>query len=563
MEQNRVLIIGLDGATFDLIRPWAEQGFLPNLQSLMTQGAWGELHSTIQPITAPAWTTMITGVNQGKHGLYDFVRRKIDSYSMEITNASHVNAPTIFDLASRQEKRVVAINVPYTFPPRPVNGICIGGPFAPVVSPDLVHPAEFFTRLKDIAPDYFILPDYEATHADPMAEYARRLLKEVELRERVSLALMDSEEWDLFMVVIMATDEVQHAFWHCMNTKPGERDYPYRNAIRDVYQRADEAIGRLLERSRRDHDKRTYALVVSDHGFGHSKYMINLNRWLMEKGLMTFQPADDFGLRAMKRKAVKQLATAYRRYLPSKVRELLRNRMGNHVFERMKGEIESALFTSGVDWQSTRVYALGAGGNLFVNLRGREPQGVVEPGTEYEQLRSEVIQALQEFKDPETGEALVARTYRREELYQGSNVEQAPDLIIEWKDYANWGRGRYDSHAPVFEINKTLEFTEIPLTGTHRPLGVLVANGPGINAGTHIQGSNVLDIAPTVLGLMGLSGPQTLDGHFLQAAFKPEIVEDILRTSTDEGQPVNEADYQFTKEESELIEEHLRSLGYL
>ena len=432
-----------------------------------------------------------------------------------------------------------------------------------MVSPELVHPSEFFTRLKEIAPDYFILPDYEATHADPMAEYARRLKKEVELRERVSLALMNSEEWDLFMVVIMAMDEVQHAFWHCMDAKPGEPEYPYRNAIRDVYQRADEAIGRLLEHIKQDHDKPTYSFVVSDHGFGHSKYMINLNRWLMEKGFMAFQPADGFRLGATTRKVVKQLATAYRRYLPSRVRELLRKRMGNQAFERMKGEIESTLFTSGVDWLTTRVYALGAGGNLFVNLRGREPQGIVEPGTEYENLRNEVIQALQELKDPESGDTLVARTYRREELYQGPYVERAPDLIIQWKDYANWGRGRYDSHAPVFESHKKIDFTEIPLTGTHRPEGILIANGPGVEAVVHLQGRNLLDIAPTVLSLLELPGYQALDGHFLQAAFKPEMVKDILRTPTVEGQPVNEADYQFTQEESEIIEEHLRSMGYL
>ena len=526
MEENRVLIIGLDGATFNLIRPWAEQGYLPNLQKLMAQGAWGEMQSTIQPITAPAWTTMITGVNQGKHGLYDFVRRKTDSYAMEVTNASHVNAPTFFDLASQQKKRVIAINVPYTFPPRPVNGICIGGPFAPVVSPELVYPEEFFTRLKEIAPDYFILPDYEATHADPMAAYAQRLIKEVELREQVSIALMDSEEWDLFMVVIMATDEVQHAFWHCMDAKPGDPNYPYRNAIREVYERADRAIGRLLERANQDDDKPTYTFVVSDHGFGHSKYMINLNRWLMEKGLLAFQSAEDNRLGAAKRKAVKQLATAYRRYLPSRVRELLRRRMGNRAFERMKGEIESALFTSGLDWPSTRVYALGAGGNLFVNLRGREPQGSVEPGIEYEELRTEVIQALQEFEDPETGEALVRRTYRREELYQGPYLERAPDLIIQWKDYANWGRGRYDSHAPVFESNKKIDFTEIPLTGTHRPEGILIANGPAIKPGTHLQGSHLLDVAPTILSLLELPGHQGLDGHFLQDAFKPEMVKE-------------------------------------
>ena len=141
---QKVLVIGLDGATFDLIEPWAAAGLLPNLSRLMAEGSHGQLLSTLQPVTAPAWTTFMTGVNQGKHGLYDFIRRRADSYELEITSAAQIALPNLFELASQQGRRVISVNVPYTFPPRAVNGICLAGPFAPAFAPELVYPAEIF-----------------------------------------------------------------------------------------------------------------------------------------------------------------------------------------------------------------------------------------------------------------------------------------------------------------------------------------------------------------------------------------------------------------------------------
>ena len=220
-NSKRVLVIGLDGATFDLIKPWSAKGMLPNLTRLMKNGSYGNLRSTIQPTTAPAWSTFMTGVNQAKHGLYGFVRRRRDSYNLQITNGSHIMAPNLFQIASQAGRRVVSINVPYTFPPRPVNGIMVGGPFVPTVGPELVYPREFFDKLKQILPDYAILPDYNSRANDPMTDYAKKLIRGIEMRETLAINLMESEPWELFTVVFMATDEVQHTFWECMEAPAG------------------------------------------------------------------------------------------------------------------------------------------------------------------------------------------------------------------------------------------------------------------------------------------------------------------------------------------------------
>ncbi|MBN1873001.1 MAG: alkaline phosphatase family protein, partial [Anaerolineae bacterium] len=185
--KRRVFIIGIDGADFDLIMPWVHQGYLPNLHKLLAEGSSGRLRSTIQPTSAPAWVTFMTGVNQGKHGLYDFVCRRSQSYDLQITNASHVKSPTIFDILSQVGGRSIVINLPYMVPPRSVNGIVVGGPFAASVTPDIVYPRSYFETLKRITPDYFILPDYDARASDPMMDYAEKLLKGVALRESLSL----------------------------------------------------------------------------------------------------------------------------------------------------------------------------------------------------------------------------------------------------------------------------------------------------------------------------------------------------------------------------------------
>ncbi len=562
---KRVLIIGVDGATFDLIDPWVAEGYLPNIGRLTSMGCRGRLLSTIQPATAPAWVTFMTGVNQGKHGLYDFVRRQSSGYNLEVTNASHVYAPTIFEIASQLGRRVITVNVPYTFPPRPINGVMIGGPFAPAVTRDMVFPPDYFDVIRTIAPDYFILPDYDPRAADPLADFAVKLLKDVELRERLSLHLMQTEPWDLFAVVFMATDEVQHSYWHCQDAPDGSPLARYRHVIRDVYQRIDQAIGAFLTQVTADDSQReTVVFVLSDHGAGPFRWMINLNHWLAEHGYLRFL-ADSAGpSRQLQTTTLKWLAHVYRHYMPSRIRRTIRNGLGGERFNRIKGEFESALVTSAVDWSQTQAYALGVGGNVFINLEGREPCGIVRPGTEYEKLRQGIIDALATLAEPGTDVPVVRHVYRREELYHGTFLDHAPDLIIEWQDYACWGRGSYGKQGmPVFEAQRQFDFSDQPLSGSHRPEGILIAHGSSIRSGTQIEGPHLLDLAPTILSLLGIEPLPSMDGRLLEAM----LIEDEAihtRQSVAEFAASTLGDQvDYSPEEAERISKHLHSLGYL
>lgn len=546
----RLVLLGLDGATFDLILPWAQAGYLPNLRYLMQQGSFAPLRSTLQPVTSAAWSSFLTGVQQGKHGLYDFIRRKPDSYEVEVLHGNHVHAPTLFELASRAGKRVISLNMPYTYPVRPLNGILVAGPFAPTVNEEVVYPPQFLATLRKIVPDYFIFPDFDSHHPNPLGDYRDKLLREIEQRETLSLYCLRNETWDIFSVVFMATDEVHHAYWHLMETQ----DPQYGNTILQIYQRVDAAIGKILATLETLPGQKNI-FVVSDHGGGALKWMLNLNRYLADGGYLVYR-SDGNG-----RGLIKQTASAYRRHVPPRLRAWVREKLGGKRFNRIKGSLETSLLTDAVDWRQTRVYALGAGGNLFVNLQGREPQGIVLPA-EYEAVRAEIIAYLQRLREPESGAPLVKRVYRREELYHGAHLPAAPDLIIEWHDYSVWGRGRYDSRAPLFERHNHLEFSDVPLTGTHRPYGILIAAGAHILQGATLQNPHLIDLAPTLLGLLNLPIPSNLDGNPLTELLPTNIAGMLCRLAED-SLPESSDLTPYTEEEQAKITERLRSLGYL
>jgi predicted AlkP superfamily phosphohydrolase/phosphomutase len=338
--------------------------------------------------------------------------------------------------------------------------------------------------------------------------------------------------------------------------------------IRDVYQRIDQAIGAMLNQvAANDDGRETTVIVLSDHGAGPFRWMINLNRWLAEAGYLHFRPEADHGLRRLKSTAIKRVALAYRRFLPAKWRAAVRTQLGARRFEQVKGEFESALLTTNVVWPQTRAYSLGAGGNIFLNVQGREPAGIVQPSAEYEQLRQEVAAALMTMRDPETGEAMVRRVYRREELYQGPFLEQAPDLIIEWQDYAYWGRGQYDSHAPVFQAQRHFDFSDQPLTGSHRPEGILIAYGPGIRVGAEIKEAlHLVDLAPTILSLLGIAPSTVMDGRLRRDLFIEEQAEyrqQLFPANNGSTPSGTTAELKYSAEDEEKIAQHLRSLGYL
>lgn len=548
-KQRRVLVIGLDGATWDLMTPWIAAGKLPHLAQLQQAGASGDLLSTLHPVTTPAWISFMTGRQQGQHGVYDHVQRRPDSYGLEIMDATKIGAPLLFDYLGEADKTAVSINMPLTFPPPAINGLMVSGLFGTLVGPEITHPPELYARIAEIAPGYVVHPDYDPRAPRPLEKYLADLLQSIVDRTAVAEALLRENSWQLGIVVYTATDQIQHAFWREMAA--GAAENAFHSAIFDVYKLIDDSLPRLLQCA----DEDTLVLVMSDHGAGALHGFVNINRWLADEGLLALRPEGESGRRSG---LITRAASAYKQYVPAGVRAAIRRNLQG-AFTEAKARMESELFSAAIDWEETQAYSVGAGGNIFINVAGREPHGQVPPGEAYERLRERIIARLRPLRTPD-GQPLVKDVLRREEVYHGRYLERAPDLIITWHDYGWWGRARYNqSRLELFEMRDNWDFSTLPLTGSHRPQGVVIARGPGIAPQT-VAGAKLIDLAPTILAYLGLPVPRSMDGRVLGELFAPGALQPTYR---DDDLGSGDGDFRFSSDEEAKITQHLKDLGYI
>jgi predicted AlkP superfamily phosphohydrolase/phosphomutase len=514
MRTQRVWVIGLDGATWSLIKPWAEAGELPVLHRLMQDGAWGNLESTIQPLTPCAWSTFITGTNPGQHGLFDFTRRIPGSYRVEIVNAGTRRGRSLWGLLGDAGRRVAVINVPMTYPPEQVNGRMVAGLDTPGLHSPYTYPASLAAKISD---RHVISV---STAGISHAEYLRRTLDAVDARFEVLQRVLRAETPDFLMKVLVETDAIQHCSWHFMSAPAAQAqvsnmDLPGHDAILRVYRRIDRHLGELLEAT----PVGTTMILMSDHGAGPIDKVVYLDRWLAQQGWLTFQESD---LRA---ELVQRAVGLGQRYLPAAVKARLRGHEG------ARAQVESTLRLGAMDWQRTRAFAWGNQGNINLNLVGREPQGTVNPGSEAEQFIEEIISGLYELRDPDTGEHIVEAVHRREEIYQGPMTALAPDLLIRWRDdryvaktlYGKRGGTGVPSGEELFGrkllFGRAGSVHVLEQSGTHTMQGICLFYGTQVRAGTRIENARLLDLAPTILRLMDVPIPDHMEGRVLAEAF--------------------------------------------
>ncbi|MEZ4866021.1 MAG: alkaline phosphatase family protein [Caldilineaceae bacterium] len=557
---NKVLVIGLDGATFDLIKPWATEGFLPTLHQLLEQGAHGPLRSTVPPMTAPAWTSFATGVNPGKHRLYDWIAREPQSYRFLPVTALDCKAPTLYTLLSQRGRRVCTLNIPMTYPPLPVNGVMVAGMPAPTANSSLTYPPELYDEILGAVGDYLLYPDPGQAYSDSGIDaFLARLYKTTEVRVQTLAYLRQREAWDFAMVVFNGTDTICHALWKYMDQNhplyDPARAERYGNAIRDYYQAVDGYLAQIVATLPAD----TTLLIMSDHGFGPFHKFIHVNNWLLQEKFMALRP----GL-----KSAAKAALFRRGFSPMNVYDTLMSfGLGALKREVVRGQGQGLLKTfflsfEDVDWSRTQAYSLGNVGQIRINLAGREPQGIVQPGAEYEQVCNQIIERLATLRDPETGEAVVESVYRREEIYRGDHLDAAADIIFLPRRLEYFGFGEYE-----FGSHKIIEAMKRGISGTHRMNGVLLAYGNAIRPGVYTESAQLVDLAPTILHLMGESVPAHMDGRVLHELFQPDFqprrparpdLPDQANIPPDQGQAS-----ALSPEEQKVLTERLRSLGYV
>jgi predicted AlkP superfamily phosphohydrolase/phosphomutase len=454
------MIIGLDCAEPSLLEAWRDE--LPVLSGLMDRGIHGRLTSVIPPITVPAWSCMMSSHTPGDLGVYGFRNRSDHTYEGGfIADSTAIKPPRLWDVVGRAGGSSIVLGVPGTYPPKPVRGVMVGCFLTPSVESRYTFPPALKDEIAEVVGEYVLdCKDFRTEDKDHLLE---QLYEMTDKRFRLADHLLATKPWQLFAMVEMGHDRIHHGFWKFMDTthRKHEPGNPYERAILDYYRHTDRLIGDLLRHA----DDDTLVLVLSDHGAKRLDGGIRVNEWLRREGLLALNAEPD-GV-----------------CLPRDV---------------------------GIDWAKTTAW--GDGGyyaRVFLNVRGREPEGTVAP-EDYEAVRSDLAARLEAIPDDE-GRPLGTRVYRPEELYDEVNGV-APDLIVIfgdllWRSVATIG-GDEGVH--------TLENDTGPDDANHAQDGMVIAAGAGVGARGRLD-AHLLDVAPTVLDLLGIDAPEGMRGRSLAA----------------------------------------------
>ena len=560
-----VLILGLDGATFDLILPWAAEGHLPCLARLLDQGASSRLESTIPPITPCAWSSFMTGKNPGKHGLFDFVEPRPGSRGLRFTNASSRHGESLWGLLSRKGRSVGVVNVPMTYPPEPVNGYMISGLDTPHERSPYMYPAAIRKELSDQSIPYRIeLQHLGNMRSDRRRDRQLREMKELETTRTRALKLLHSNHpADFRMLVYGSTDQVAHHFWHYMDESHDKHDargaQRYKHAIRDVYQHVDRMLASILD----NEDDETLVIIMSDHGFGPTTNVrLRLNQLMEKAGMLAFVPERPTG--RARRLLAGMLDRALRYTLSADAKRTI-----SGLFPRLRDWFEG-LDEAKIDWSKTTAYANEAYRSdpaVWLNHAERDPDSKLQcTAADLESAMSKVANVLKELKDPKTGKPAVSNVYRSRDIYHGPYADAAPDLVPSW-----WEDGfLLEQSVPGGPEKLLIERNTAPIqggvefAGSHRLDGVLIVAGGPARRGHRFTGANIVDVAPTVLYAMGLPIPSDMDGRPLLEAFDPEFVKDRSPEFEESDEQVKSFRGQaFSEEEEALIARRLQALGYI
>ncbi len=548
-KRSRVVVLGLDGATFTVLRPWMEDGHLPNLARLAREGVHGQLESVVPPYSAPAWVSLVTGQGPGKHGIVDFWRYDPSTDERRPMDASDVGTAALWDILGQHGRLVGVVNVPLTYPPRPVNGVMVSGMMTPGEDTPYTHPPELKNWLKEVGGDYTADP---YTSVDRTPAFLKRVLYWVGRREAAHLHLLKSHPFDFFINVVQALDPIQHHFWRVLDESHPRHDDDEARRLRPLllrcYQAVDEVVGHRLGML----DGRTTLFVVSDHGFGPVHRRFNVNRFLLEQGFLALE--GDAMPHPLRSRVIEGIRAAGRmldvlnlrgRLLDNRQREVLRRRLDQSA-------------APAVDWSRTRAYYTGlTGQGLYVNLAGREATGIVPRGAPYEEVRDSLIAALVGLRDPDTGQPVISAAYRREEIYTGSRVSQLPDVVFSLRDRPYLPSERMAAQAIIEPLPPESS------GGRHHPAGIFLAAGPGIRQGAVLDGARLIDVAPTVLYALGLPVPEDMDGRVLTEVFTPEH---LAANPVQQGPPsmaLPAVGGRTDQRTEAIIVERLRALGYL
>ncbi len=457
----KVAIIGLDCAAPALVFDrWREE--LPNLKRLIDSGCHGRLLSTNPPITVPAWACMMASKDPGQLGIYGFRNRKDHSYDgYSIANATALREDAIWHRLGKAGKKVIVLGVPPSYPPKALNGIQVGCFLTPTTQHPYTHPPEVREEVEEASGGYVV--DVEGFRTDDKEALLGRIHDKTRKHFAVAKHFLKTKPWDFFMMVEMGVDRIHHGFWKYSDPAHSkyEKGNPFEHAIRDYYRYCDREVGELLALLPED----TAVLVVSDHGAKKLDGGICFNEWLIQKGYLALEsyPSEPTPIGKMK-----------------------------------------------IDWSKTAAWGDGGYyGRLFMNVKGREPQGTVEPG-DYEKVRTRLVSEIEAITDPD-GRNIGSKAYRPEEIYR-ERRGVPPDLLVyfgdlDWRSIGSVG----------LKTIHTFENDTGPDDANHDWHGIFIMKTPDGTPGPRgeLKGLRIYDVAPTVLRLFGMDPDPGMIGKSL------------------------------------------------
>ncbi|MBI5507421.1 MAG: alkaline phosphatase family protein [Deltaproteobacteria bacterium] len=452
----RVLVIGLDALSprlvFDVFRDR-----LPRLAGLGARGVSGPMQSTVPPVTIPAWTAMVTGLDPGALGIYGFHDRADRSYGRRrLASSLHVGAAPVWTLLSRAGFRCRVLGVPQTYPPKPVRGVLVAGPPLPLACADLTYPPEARPTVDAEAGGY--VPDITDFRHRARDEIRADILEMTARRFRLANTWAGRDDWDFMMLVEMGPDRMQHSFWDEALLTPEAVAARADNPLRDYYVTLDQHLGALLDCLRPDDT----VLVVSDHGAQARVGGFAINDWLAQEGYLAL---------------------------------------------RERAATPTALEPDRVDWRRTRAWADGGyAARLYVNVAGREPDGVV-PGDAVPALVAEIRAKLGALQTP-GGRPVATEAFEPRAVYAAANG--VPPELIAYLDGLGLRAVGSVGHESLFVRDNDTG----PDAANHAAHGVFIlADGSGPRPAP--DAISIYDVAPTILGRFGLAPQAGMRGRVL------------------------------------------------
>ena len=459
-DVKRAMIIGLDCAEPSLVLGrFRDQ--LPTLSALADAGAYGRLESVVPPITVPAWSCMMSSRTPGDLGIYGFRNRADHSYDgLFIANGAAVKEPRLWDIVGRRGMRSIVLGVPGTFPVRPLNGVMVSCFLTPSTQSQYTFPPALRNEVEDVVGEYLF--DCTEFRTEDKDDLLRQIYEMTDKRFKLADHFLSTKPWELFAMVEMGTDRIHHGFWKDMD--PAHRKHvpggAYEQAILDYHIHVDGLLANLLRHA----DDETAVLVVSDHGAKRMDGGLRINEWLRQEGLLGLQ---------------------------------------------REPEGRASTRDCGIDWSRTKVWAEGGYySRVFLNVEGREPEGTI-PAADYERFRDELIERISAIPDDQ-GRPIPTRVFRPEDVYPEIKGV-APDLIVHFGDLYWRAVGTVGGDEGIY----TFDNDTGPDDANHAQHGMFILRAPGVEPGLR-EGAHLLDVAPTVLELLGQPVPPAMRGASLR-----------------------------------------------